>query len=277
MIGASAITTGGYENGFLFADKCNCTAIQMYITQSRTWTVAPLKEGQARLYNKMWKNSNVKSVVAHGSLLMNIASSDDVIKTKSVNRLLTEVNRCIDLGIKNIVIHPGSNKNKELGIKNIIDNLIYVAENTNDVHILLENVAGQGNAIGGNFEEIALILDSIGYSDRFGICFDTCHAFAYGYDIRGLSGYLKVFDELDKTIGVEKIGAFHVNDSKVDIGVKVDRHADVIGNGFIGIETFSALLRDERFFDIPMIAEVPNGEFMTIPNVEILNNLRYST
>ncbi len=274
MIGTSMITRGGLPQGLLFADACGCTAAQLYVAPSRAWAVPVLPQSDIDLFARRWAASGVKEVIAHASLLLNLASPNPELWRKSVDRLVAEVCRCRELGIRKIVFHPGSNPDKVLGAKLVCEGLDEIADRTSDVTILIENMAGQGNTLGSRFEEIAWILGHIRDSKRFGVCVDTCHAFAAGYDIRGHKGYEHFVEHLEEVVALRSIGAFHVNDSKVELGRRVDRHSEVIGEGHVGIETFVALLSDSRFFNIPMIAEVPNGEVFSEPAVTLLHGLR---
>jgi deoxyribonuclease-4 len=274
MIGASAVTKGGLPNAFLFAAGCGCEAIQLYVTSSRTWVAADLHESTVTAFASAWSRSSVRQAIAHASLLLNLASSDNQIWTKSIQHLVLEIRRSHRLGISSIVVHAGSNPDRREGLQRVVEALDLVTARTSDVSILLETVAGQGNTIGYRFEELRLLLDGVTQRHRFGICFDTCHVFAAGYDLRGYAGYDDVFSRFDDLIGIEEIKAFHVNDSRAEIGRRVDRHADMIGEGHIGLHAFHALVRDRRFQGVPKIAEVPDGGTNTRSNVELLKRLR---
>jgi len=274
MIGTSMITRGGIPQGLVFAEHCGCTAAQLYVAPSRAWAVPPLSEFDRELFGRRWAQGPVSEIVAHASLLLNLASPNFELWRRSTDRLVAEVDRCLELGISKIVFHPGSNADKDEAIQLISKALNEVAKRTVGVTILIENMAGQGNTLGSRFEEIAAILALLEQPSRFGLCLDTCHAFAAGYDLRGLDGYFSVMDAIEKIIPLTRIGTFHVNDSKVELGRRVDRHAEIIGGGHIGIDTFAALMSDERFYGVPMIAEVPNGEITSAPAVALLHELR---
>lgn len=268
------ITRGGLPEGFVFARACGCTAAQLYVAPSRSWAVPSISEFSRELFKRRWADGSVREIIAHASLLLNLASPDRELWRRSTDRLVSEINRCKELGISKIVFHPGSNANKEEAFRLISEALNEVAERTSDVTVVIENMAGQGNTLGRRFEEIAEIFCRLKHQSRFGMCLDTCHAFAAGYDIRGHDGYYSVMEAISQIIPLKRILAFHVNDSKVELGRRVDRHAEVIGEGHIGIETFAALLTDARFFNIPMIAEVPNGDIRGEPAVALLQELR---
>lgn len=274
MIGASTLTRGGLPNGFRFAQDCGCECIQLYVAPSRAWNVIPLTDELEARFRAAWEQSGIISVVAHASLLLNLASPDIDLRGKSISRLIAEMCIAERLGIPSIVIHPGSNPDRQAGVAHIVESLNEVAASTNGVSVLLETVAGQGNSIGRTFEELDNILQGLQSQDRFGVCLDTCHVFAAGYDIRGQSGYDTTIAHFDQIIGINRIGAFHVNDSRVELGKRVDRHADLIGEGHIGLQTFHALLHDTRFINVPLILEVPDGENLTKQNVDVLKRLR---
>lgn len=277
MIGASVITKGGISQGFCFAKACGCTAAQLYVAPSRTWLVPVLADQERQSFRANWAASSVASVNAHASLLLNLASDNAELREKSAVRLRAEMERCVELGIEQIVLHPGSNPNHVAGIANLVGELNRLAKLNLPVKVLLENMAGQGNTLGASFEQLREILWRLEKRTAFGICVDTCHAFAAGYDIRGYDGYMAFIDSLAALFPLSEIGVFHVNDSKVDLGKRVDRHGDMIGEGYIGIEAFRGLMEDVRFSNVPMIAEVPNTELLTRPNVARLIELRAGT
>lgn len=278
MIGASVLTRGGLHQGFEFAASCRCESLQMYVAPSRTWNVPLLTGSDIERFNEFRNTFGYQSgiVVAHASLLINLASSDEALRRRSVDRAVIEIRRASTLGVDRIVIHPGSNPDSVAGMALIVQSLREILSATAAVSVLVETVAGQGNSIGWKFEQIRQILDRTGFDGRMGVCFDTCHVFAAGYDVAGIAGYAKTMSEFDRIIGTNRIGAFHVNDSKTPLGSRVDRHAPLIGGGHIGPGAFHALLHDVRFRAIPMIAEVPDSEHLTEINVARLRELRES-
>jgi deoxyribonuclease-4 len=228
-----------------------------------------------------WEKSKVKEVVAHVPLIVNLASPLDVTWQKSRDRLSAELLRVNQLRIHFLVLHAGyyDNSSKKAGIDRVIQGLNVALDNVSDStdKILLETMAGQGTAVGFRFEDIAHILNNVGNKHFLGVCFDTSHVFAAGYDIRGYQGYERVLKEFDATIGLDKLKAIHLNDSKTELGSKVDRHAP-IGEGKMGLQVFHAFVRDQRFRDTPMILELPSRDADLIKQqLELLRKLQATT
>jgi deoxyribonuclease-4 len=250
---------GGLATLFRYADEWHCECAQTYITLSRIWNVTDLLPEEISAFKSAWRKSQVKQVIAHVPLLVNVASPASDKWQKSKSRLSTELARANKLGIQSLVLHPGyyRNSNKTAGIKRIVRTLNRVLDNVNDATamILLETTAGQGTALGSRFEEIAYILENVRNKQFLGVCFDTCHVFAAGYEIRGYRGYEKILKEFDSVIGLDKLRAVHVNDSKTALGSRVDRHAS-IGEGKLGLQIFHAIVRDPRFRDTPKVLEI---------------------
>ncbi len=202
-------------------------------------------------------------MIAHDSYLINLCAVDDAILKKSREAFVDELQRCELLGIPYLNFHPGSHigKGEEEGIKLIIESLNVAHEKTKDFRVLsvLETTAGQGSAIGYRFEHLHRIIDGVNEPERMAVCIDTCHIFAAGYDISTKYGYEKTIKEFDDVIGLERLVAFHVNDSKKPLGSRVDRH-EHIGKGAIGLDGFRFLMQDERLVHIPKILETPKSE-----------------
>jgi len=275
MLGSNVPTLGGLPVGFKYADEWGCESIQVYATQSRRWDVANLSNKEMVNFKSAWNNSGVKVVVAHIPYLVNLASSKPELRRKSVSRLTTEIDRAKKLGIPYLVLHPGSNSNKREGIELIIEGLNSVLSliDNQGPKVLMETVAGQGNMIGSRFEELSLIIGTVERPEYLGICFDTCHVFAAGYDIRGYKGYERVLKEVDETTGLEHIKVIHINDSKAELGARVDRHAS-IGEGFLGLQVFHAIVRDDLFGGVPKLLEIPERDKRTKDNLALLRELR---
>jgi deoxyribonuclease-4 len=246
----------------------------MYLAPSRTWHVPELSQAEVDAFLTAQRTSGIATVVAHASLLLNLASANDGVRDHSIAHLKTEMRRANLFGVDRIVVHPGSHEHPSTGINRIVSALDEVVHAIPNVRVLLETVAGQGNAIGATFEELAEIVDGCAQPDRFGICIDTCHVFAAGYDVRLYSGLANTLDQCSRTIGLDRIGCFHFNDSKGILGSRVDRHMPMIGQGQIGTAAFHALLRDERFVGVPIIIEPPDGENTTRANLDLLKSLR---
>jgi len=279
MLGSNVPTIGGFHTGFKWGDKWGCEVIQIYITLSRRWNVSELTKEEISKFKMVWQESSVKEVVAHVPYLVNLASPDKELYQKSIERLLIEISRAIKFGVSLLVLHPGSygNSKKEEGIKRVIEALNSVLQEIDfPGKILLETMAGQGTTIGSRFEELALILEKVKKPESLGICLDTGHLFMAGYDIRGYEGYQKILDEFDRIIGIEKIKAIHLNDSKTGLGSRSDRHA-CIGEGKLGLQVFHVILRDEKFKGIPKILEIPERDTKSKDNLELLRNLQKRT
>ena len=277
MIGSNVSTVGGFRTGFRNGDEWHCECIQIYITLSRRWEVVPLSEDVINQFIRDWKESKVKLVVAHIPFLVNLASPNQELYKKSIDRLITEVNRANILGIPYLVLHPGAftTSTREEGIKRLIVGLNSVSKKINEgnAKILLETMAGQGTLLGGSFKELALILEGLESPEFFGVCFDTAHVFIAGYDLRGYQGYSKVTEKFDEIIGLDKIFAFHINDAKTNLGSRNDRH-ECIGEGMLGLQVFHALVRDKRFENTPKILEIPDRDGRSKDNLDLLRKLR---
>ena len=261
LLGGHMSISGGMYKAILRGEEIDCTAIQVFTKSNRQWGGKVLTKEDINLFKETWKNSSIKSIIAHSTYLINIGSPNKETYKKSIVALGNELQRCLKLGIPYLVLHPGSHlkAGEETCIKQIAAGLDEVLErNPGEIKILLETMAGQGTGIGHTFEQIAAILGHAKQKNRLGVCFDTCHVFAAGYDFRTKKGYEEVIISFDNIIGLNKLKAMHINDSMRDLATRVDRHED-IGEGKIGIELFRYLFNDERFFDIPKVLETPEG------------------
>lgn len=280
MLGSNVPTIGGLSKGFECADKWGCECIQIYLTLSRKWDVPVLSEKEISGFKDAWKKSKVKEVIAHLPYLANLASPDNNLYAKASNRLIIELDRAREMEVSFIVVHPGSHRGAgvKTGIKRIVDalNIALISTGNMFTKILLETMAGQGTEIGSSFEQLAEIIGLVKQPERFGICFDTCHVFAAGYDISSYEECEKTIEHLDKIIGIKNIGVFHLNDSKEDLGSRIDRHAS-IGEGCLGLECFHAIVKDLRFSDIPKILEIPERDEKSQQNLDILRKLQTLT
>lgn len=277
MLGSNVPTRGGRTKGFQYAKEWNCECIQIYVTLSRKWSVPDLSDEEVSDFKSAWKESPVGSVVAHVPFLVNLASPDSDIWQKSINRLVTEAARCYALGISFLVLHPGSHRGttKRDGLNRIVEALNVVCRKivSFPTTILLETAAGQGSALGSRFEEIATILERVEKPEFLDVCLDTAHIFTAGYDIRGYHEYENVLKKFDEIIGVKRIQAIHLNDSKTGLGSRYDRHA-CIGEGQIGIQFFHAIMRDARFLNTPKILEIPERDKKSKDNIALLRRLQ---
>ena len=224
------------------------------------------------------RRSGIGVVFAHSSYLINLASTDARVRERSIVSLGEELGRSMELGLPFIVLHPGAHggAGRREGIRKIaggLDEALGVAGNGR-VTILIETTVGQGTSVGGRFEDLAEIIASSRRAGRLGVCFDTCHVFAAGYDIRTPKGYARAMKELDRIVGLRRVKAFHLNDCKGALGSRLDRHTH-IGKGNLGLWTFGALLNDRRFAGLPMVLETPKGRGMALDrrNLAVLRRL----
>ena len=263
MFGSHLSIAGGMHNALLSAEKLNCETVQVFTKNQKMWKFSPLGEGEVGEWKAHSKRLKFKQTVSHDSYLINLASPDEVMWRKSVELFIEEVNRCATLGIPYLVTHPGAHMGQgdEAGITRIVAAMDVVLDATPDaknVTVCLEATAGQGSSIGHRLEHLAEIMGRVKPPKRFGVCLDTAHLFAAGYDFRGRK-YTKFRKELDDTVGLKRVKVLHVNDSKKDLGSRVDRH-EHIGRGLIGIEGFKPWVRDEAFADVPKILETEKGQ-----------------
>jgi deoxyribonuclease IV len=262
LLGAHMSIAGGVGNALLAGKKLACEAIQIFTRSSRQWAARPYSREEIEQFCANRKTTGIATIIAHDSYLLNLGSPDSTLKKRSIEAFVDELERCEVLGIKNLVAHPGAH----VGVGEL-EGIKTIAKSLNEVHkacpgyhakITLEITAGQGSNLGYRFEHIAQIMDATHESERLRVCFDTEHAFAAGYDIRTADGYDRTFSEFDEVIGLELLGAFHLNDSKKEFNSRVDRH-EHIGKGHIGVEPFRRLLNDKRFWGLPMCLETPKG------------------
>lgn len=261
LLGAHMSISGGLEKSIISGQSIGCTTIQLFTKSNRQWNAKPLTSQEVELFRQTAKKSNIHPIIAHATYLINIASPDANTSKTSTEALAMELSRCQDLGIHYLVLHPGAylKGTPQEGIERIIENLNYVMEKVpGDTVISLETMAGQGSALCSTFEQIATIIARINNKKRIGVCFDTCHAFVAGYDLRTAKAYEQTWKHFDETIGLEKLNVIHINDSKKGLNSRVDRH-EHIGKGTLGLEAFELLFNDKRFFDVAKILETPKA------------------
>lgn len=260
LLGAHLSIAKGLDYAIAEGQKIGCTAIQFFSKSNRQWQAKPLTQNQVAQFKQARENSTIKQVIIHACYLINIGSSDSKIATLSVNALCDELERADVLQAEALVLHPGSHKNNspEQCLDNIINNINLALNkvNTSKTKLLLETMAGQGSSVGHTFEQLAYIYQHIARKNKVGICLDTCHMFAAGYDITTHAGYQEVMTKIEKLIGLENIGAIHINDSKKTLGSRIDRH-EHIGKGCIGLNGFSYIIHDPRLTPVPKILETP--------------------
>ena len=273
LVGSHISSAGQIHLAFQRGESIGCTTMQIFTKSSRTWFASKLKDDEVAAFKQCAKKSCIKIVVAHAGYLINIGSTKPDTLKKSIKSLIDEIDRCNHLGIPYLVIHPGSHlgAGEEKGIEQIAQNLELALESADgQTKVLLENMAGQGTNLGYKFEQLRNIMDLCKGKNRkrLGVCFDTCHAFAAGYDISTPDGYKETFKQFDKIIGLENLGAIHLNNSNGTLGSRVDRHAP-LKDGNIPIKTFEWIMNDKKLSDIPKILETPSDAEMNLWAKEI--------
>jgi len=277
-LGAHMSIAGGVSEALLRGQELNCHTIQIFTKNNNQWQAKPISKDEADLFALRLKETKIFPVISHDCYLINLASVNQDTEQKSIAAFTDEILRADLLNIPYLVMHPGSHlqAGEKAGINRIAKNLntIFKQINKTKTMILLETTAGQGTNLGYKFEQLAEIISLIKDKEKIGICLDTCHIFAAGYDIRDKKNYQKTFSEFDKIIGLDKLKVIHLNDSKKDLGCKVDRH-EHIGKGFIGLNGFRLLLNDERLKDIPMVLETPKSPDgnADLENLDVLRKL----
>ncbi|MFO0867955.1 MAG: deoxyribonuclease IV [Pirellulales bacterium] len=254
---------GGYERAVEAAASCGMDVVQLFTKNNNQWRAKPITAEEEQRFFAALQQSGITHPLSHSSYLINLGSSQAELWERSVEALLVELQRADQLGIAHVVVHPGAavGATDQVGFDNIVRGLdaIHAAVPAPRARLLLENTAGQGSCLGWRFEHLGYLLQQVRHSDRLDVCFDTCHAFAAGYPLADRRDYLATFREFERWVGTERIRAFHLNDSKRELGSRVDRH-EHIGQGRIGLEAFRHLLRDKRFRNVPMYLETPKGE-----------------
>ena len=260
--GAHVSVSGGLHTAFERAVAAGCDVIQVFVKNQRQWRARPLGEVEIEAWQQARRQAGIETVFAHDTYLINLAAPGDTIWSQSLTAFHDELLRCEQLGIVGLVAHPGAHMGagEAAGIRRIAKALDLVHKQTEGFRVktLLEITAGQGTSIGHRFEHIAAIIDLVQHPERIGVCFDTCHAFAAGYELRTAEGYAQTMETFARVIGLERIRCFHINDSLKPLGSRVDRHA-AIGKGCLGRAAFRHIINDSRFFGLPMLIETPKG------------------
>ena len=278
LLGAHMSVAGGLSRSFERIRQVDGQALQIFTKNQLQWSAPNLSDREISGFIAAWKAWGKLPVAAHNAYLINLANPEKTAATRSINALSDEISRCSHLHIPYLIMHPGSHLGSgiETGLAALTANLDTAMEKAacRDVTILLETTAGQGTGLGACFEEIAFVLEHSGYSRQLGVCFDTCHSFAAGYDIRTPKTCERTFQEFDHLIGLGRIKFFHLNDSKKGLGSRVDRH-EHIGKGRIGLPGFRLLINDPRFSDHPMVLETPKEKDLLLDkkNLAVLRGL----
>jgi deoxyribonuclease IV len=277
--GAHMSVSGGLHTAFARGEVAGCRTMQIFSKNERQWNARPLDDEAIEKFKVEQSRTGIGPLIVHDSYLINLASPKDELWEKSIAAFAHELERCQQLGIPYLVTHPGAHTGSgcDAGLQREAEALNrLLAEGVGgETMVLLETTAGQGTCLGGRFEELAWLLENVAYPERIGVCVDTCHIFAAGYDFRTPEGYAAVFDRLIGLIGSQRIKAFHLNDSKGKLGSHLDRHTG-IGEGEIGVEGFRLLVNDPRFWELPMVIETPKepDDSADIRNLTLLRSLR---
>jgi deoxyribonuclease-4 len=274
-LGAHLSIAGGLPRAVDRAQASRCDALQIFTKSAGQWRARPLPPEEISLFRRRVRETGIRPVLAHNSYLINVATAQPELRAQSIAALGEELDRAHALGLDGLVMHPGSytsgtgvptdaaerRRRESDGLRLIAEALAQILDQRPRVRtkILLEHTAGQGSNLGHRFEHLAEIIDRLGATPRVGVCIDTCHLLAAGYDICSEEGYVRTFKDFDRIVGLRRIRAFHLNDSKKPCGSRVDRH-EHIGKGCLGLEPFRMLLNDPRFAEHPMLLETPKLE-----------------
>lgn len=249
-VGAHMSISGGVDKAIERAVACGCEALQIFVKSSNQWAARPLTAEEVSRFRAGVLQHKLGPVICHDSYLINVGSPDPALWAKSRKALEEEYRRCTELGIQYLVMHPGAHvgSGEEAAFEKIAAAVeqVFAAVPDSQVEILLENTAGQGSNVGWSFEHLQQIIERIKSRARVGVCFDTCHAFAAGYDLTTQAGWDETWSEFDRLVGLGRLKAFHINDSKKGLGSRVDRH-EQIGLGQMGVTPFFLLMNDPRF------------------------------
>ena len=262
-LGAHMSVAGGLPRAVERAIAHRCAALQIFAKNASQWRGRVIPKTEIVEFRTKLRSAGIQPAVSHASYLINLASTNRTLRRQSIAAMADELDRAEALGLLGVVLHPGCYTvgNEADGLTLIADALLSLLRERRrgKTMILLEQTAGQGTALGATFEQLASIMAKMRDHRRVGVCLDTCHLLAAGYDIVSPEGYARTFKQFDRLIGFERLRAFHMNDSKKPLGSRVDRH-EHIGEGHIGIEAFRRLVNDERFRALPMLLETPKGE-----------------
>ena len=258
-VGAHVSAGGGVENAPLNAKAIGAKAFALFTKNQRQWKAKPLTNDSIEKFRKNCEANGYlpEHVLPHDSYLINLGHPEKEGLEKSRDAFLDEMQRCEQLGLKLLNFHPGSHLKKieeDACLKRIAESINIALDKTKAVSAIIENTAGQGTNMGFRFEHLAAIIDNVDDKDRVGVCLDTCHTFTAGYDLRTKKAFKATMDEFEKLVGFKYLSAMHLNDSKPDLGARVDRHQS-IGKGKLGVDPFRFIMNDKRFDEIPMVLE----------------------
>jgi deoxyribonuclease-4 len=276
LLGAHMSTAGGLHTAFARGEALGCTAIQIFTSSPRQWKGRKLTDADVREFRQAWEASSCRVCLAHDIYLTRLGTRDSAIRSRSRSTFAQEIRTCQRLGLPGLVMHPvgDTDADEDAVLARVADSLNAVFDEVpfEGTLVLLETTAGQGANVGYRFEQLARIIDGVEQDARLGICVDTCHVFAAGYDISGKTGWRKMMSELEATVGLARLKAIHLNDSRKPCGSRVDRHAH-IGRGEIGEAAFERVMRDRRLAKIPKLLETPKENEMDAVNLALLRKL----
>ncbi len=278
LLGAHTSAAGGAYNALLEGKEIGATTIQLFTANQKRWDGKPLDDAAIAEWKKTLKETGLSHIMSHDSYLINLGSPNPESLEKSRTAFQAEFHRCEQLGITYLNFHPGAalDDTPTKCLDRIVNSLLILEPliTKHSPRLLLETTAGQGSAVGWRFEELGYIIEKIGKRIPLGVCIDTCHIFAAGYDIRTAQGWEGTLKEFDQTIGIEHLYAFHINDSLKKLGTRVDRHA-ALGEGEIGLACFEFLMNDPRTRSLPKYLETPGGPPLWKKEIELLKELAH--
>jgi len=276
LLGAHMSIAGGLWKSIERGEELGCEAIQIFTRNQLQWRSDPLPDQVCDRFLRTWAKSSVRSVTAHASYLINLAGEENV-RRKSILSLSDELERCGQLGIDSLVLHPGSHRGagKERGLELVASGLEEVFKHSVETRarVLLETMAGQGDTLGDRLEDLAEIIDNVSVPDRLGVCLDTCHLFAAGYELRTKEAYERLKARFENLFDPGKPLCWHLNDSKAEKGARTDRH-EHLGDGHIGVQVFSLIINDPFWEEVPCILETPKKASGDVRNLALLRKLR---
>jgi len=263
LLGAHFSIANGFHDAVYLAASYHCNALQLFTKNATIWKERTITPAEAARFKAAVAETGIRSISAHTSYLINLASPEPKKHAMSCRALQQELLRAAALGIPHCILHPGAHMDggEKAGLLKISDSINQIFKETSgiDTSLLLETTAGQGSGLGHTFEQLAQIIDAVEEKERVGICLDTCHIFAAGYDIRTRETYEQTLNNFDAILGLDKLVAIHINDSKKDLGSRVDRHTH-IGKGYIGVDAFKMILNDPRLAHVPKLLETAKKE-----------------
>jgi len=275
-LGAHESVAGGLCRAYERGQRAGCDALQVWVKNGRQWDAPPLEADDIQQFREARRETDIWPVVAHAAYIINLASPKPALRQRSFTGLRLEVERSEALNVPYLVLHPGAHtgSGEAAGLRAIVASLRQVIAETPGygVEILLETMAGAGTKLGGSFEQLATMLAEVGKPERLGVCFDTCHVFAAGYELRTPAGYEETMNAFDDIVGLDNLKVLHLNDSKHALGSRKDRHAH-IGEGELGLDSFRNVLHDPRLDGLPGILETPKSDDLH-EDVENLRRLR---